>query len=351
MNRSTADTPMLDTTTPGTTESHDPQVLAVAENVAEAHRRLREQMGRVIVGQDRVIDLIILALMCQGHCILEGVPGLAKTLMISSVSKLLGLEFGRIQFTPDLMPSDITGTEILEEDHTTGKRMMRFVQGPLFANIILADEINRTPPKTQSALLQAMQEYQVTVAGQSYSLDRPFFVLGTQNPIESEGTYPLPEAQLDRFMFKIRVDYPTLEQEIDVALTTTDDSSTELEPVITRQMILDMQHVVRRVIVARPIASYAVRLVRATRPPETDTPEFVRHYLTWGAGPRACQALLLGAKARALLDGRANVSIDDVRDLAKPVLRHRLVTNFTAESENVSTDDVIDRLIEQLPEL
>ena len=322
----------------------------VARRVYDAHRVMTEQMQRVIIGQADVIDLLLVGLFCQGHCILEGVPGLAKTLMISSLSRLLSLEFGRIQFTPDLMPSDITGTEILEEDQTTGRRVMRFVKGPVFANMILADEINRTPPKTQAALLQAMQEYSVTVAGQHYPLEKPFFVLGTQNPIESEGTYPLPEAQLDRFMFKIQVDYPTLEQEIDVALSTTGSGTVALEPVLHRDDILETQAIVRDVIVARPVAAYAVRIARATRPLEKDSPPFITQYVTWGAGPRACQALLLGAKARALLDGRANVSVEDIRFIAKPALRHRLVLNFTAESENVGPDDVIDRLIEMLPE-
>jgi MoxR-like ATPase len=322
-----------------------------AQRVGEAHRLMAEQMRRVIIGQQDVVDLLLVGLFCQGHCILEGVPGLAKTLMISSLSRLLGLQFGRIQFTPDLMPSDITGTEILEEDQATGRRVMRFVKGPLFANMILADEINRTPPKTQAALLQAMQEYHVTVAGVHYPLDPPFFVLGTQNPIESEGTYPLPEAQLDRFMFKIQVDYPSLDEEIDVAVTTTSAKPVDLQPVLHREDILGIQRTVREVIVARPVAAYAVRLVRASRPTESGCPVFIRQYVTWGAGPRACQALLLGAKARALLDGRANVSVEDIRFVAKPVLRHRLVLNFTAESENVGTDNVIERLIEALPEV
>ena len=332
---------------PSTADATDMQV---AEQVADVHRQMTEQLGRVIIGQEDVIDLLVTALFCQGHCILEGVPGLAKTLMISSLARLLGLEFGRIQFTPDLMPSDVTGTEILEEDQTTGKRVMRFVRGPVFAHIILADEINRTPPKTQASLLQAMQEYQVTVAGEHHDLDRPFFVLGTQNPIESEGTYPLPEAQLDRFMFKIHVDYPTMDQEIEVAVSTTGTHTQQLDPILGRQDILNMQQVVRRVIVARPIAAYAVRLVRSTRPTDPENPQFVRHYLSWGAGPRACQAILLGSKAHALLDGRTNVSMEDIQFICKPVLRHRLVTNFTAESENVSTDDLIDQLIEELPE-
>ena len=335
---------------PKVTRLSELQTLEVAEKVATTHAQLIKELGRVIVGQQEVMELMVTALFCQGHCILEGVPGLAKTLMIKSLAKLLGLRFGRIQFTPDLMPSDITGTEILEEDQSTGKRVMRFVKGPVFANIILADEINRTPPKTQAALLQAMQEYQVTVAGQHYDLVRPFFVLGTQNPIEAEGTYPLPEAQLDRFMFKIHVDYPSLDQEVDIALSTTGSDMEELEPLLTQRDLVAMQQVVRGVIVARPIATYAVRLVRSTRPTLPENPQFVSHYLSWGAGPRACQALLLGAKAHALLDGRTNVSIEDIQFIAKPVLRHRLVTNFTAESENVSTDDLIGQLIEELPE-
>ena len=326
------------------------QDLQIAELTAKAYHQMMDQMARVIVGQERVLDLLLIGLFCQGHCILEGVPGLAKTLMISTISELLSLDFGRIQFTPDLMPSDITGTEILEEDQTTGRRVMRFVKGPLFGNMILADEINRTPPKTQAALLQAMQEYQVTVAGEHYQLDLPFFVLGTQNPIESEGTYPLPEAQLDRFMLKIQVDYPNLNEEIEIALSTTGAARRKLAPVLSKRDILQMQQVVRRVLVARPVAGYAVRLARGTRPLGRDGFDFVKHYVTWGAGPRASQALLLGAKAKALLDGRTNASIEDIQFIAKPVLRHRLVTNFTAESEDVSPDDLIDKLIEDLPE-
>ena len=334
-----------------TAGSMDPRdVLETAEMVKQAHGRLRQQMGQVIVGQEEVVDLMLLALFCQGHCILEGVPGLAKTLMISSLSRLLSLKFGRIQFTPDLMPSDITGTELLEEEVATGRRVMRFVPGPVFANLVLADEINRTPPKTQAALLQAMQEYQVTVAGEHYPLDKPFLVLGTQNPIESEGTYPLPEAQLDRFMFKIHVDYPTLDQEIDIAMSTTTTQRAELEPVLEQADILRMQQVVREVLVGRSIAAYAVRLVRATRPRDQANPQYVRQYLLWGAGPRACQALILGAKALALLDGRTHASVTDIQAVAKPVLRHRLVTNFSAESENVRSDDVIEQLIKDLPE-
>ena len=325
------------------------EVLETAQQVTEAYQAMMEQMARVIIGQQDVMELMLLGLFCQGHCILEGVPGLAKTLMISSLSQLLSLQFGRIQFTPDLMPSDITGTEILEEDQSTGKRFMRIVRGPIFANMVLADEINRTPPKTQAALLQAMQEYQVTIAGEHHDLDLPFFVLGTQNPIESEGTYPLPEAALDRFMFKIKVDYPLPDEEIDIAMKTTSERYEKLKPVLSKEDILRMQDVVREVIVARPVASYAVRLVRSTRPNDEGEPQFIRQYLSWGAGPRACQALLLGAKAKALLEGRPHASIDDIASIALPVMRHRLVTNFTAESENVSTDDIIEQLLQELP--
>jgi len=326
------------------------QVRQTSEQVVVAHKKMVDQMQRVIIGQENVLDLMLMGLFCQGHCILEGVPGLAKTLMISTLSQLTNLRFGRIQFTPDLMPSDITGTEILQEDKTSGHRELRFVKGPLFANMILADEINRTPPKTQAALLQAMQEYHVTVAGEHHELERPFFVLGTQNPIESEGTYPLPEAQLDRFMFKIQVDYPAHQEEVDIAMATTSRTPEELEPVMNRDDILNIQNVVRQVIVARPIADYAVRLVRATRPNDPDNRDYIRHYLTWGAGPRACQALLLGAKAKALLDGRASASIEDIREVSKPVLRHRLVTSFAAESESVTSDDVVDQILSDLPE-
>ena len=325
-------------------------VAAEAETVARAYRQMVAALSKVIVGQEKVLELMLTALFCQGHCILEGVPGLAKTLMISSLSKLLSLKFGRIQFSPDLMPSDITGTEILQENKSTGQRELRFVKGPLFANLVLADEINRTPPKTQAALLQAMQEYHVTVSGQSFDLPRPFFVLGTQNPIESEGTYPLPEAQLDRFMFKISVDYPSLDEEILIATSTTSRQTAELEPVMGEADILRIQRVVRDVIVAEPVAAYAVRLARATRPADPSNTAEIRRWLSWGAGPRACQSLLLGAKARALLDGRPSIAFDDIRALARPVLRHRLVASFTAESEGVSTDMIIDRILESLPE-
>jgi len=305
----------------------------------------------VIVGQEEPLELMLTALFCQGHCILEGVPGLAKTLMISSLARLLSLRFSRIQFTPDLMPADITGTEILQEDKSTGHRELRFVHGPIFANLVLADEVNRTPPKTQAALLQAMQEYHVTVSGRTFELPRPFFVLGTQNPIENEGTYPLPEAQLDRFMFKVAVDYPNFDDELRIATATTARRKVDLQPVMGEADILRVQEIVRDVIVAEPVAAYAVRLVRATRPAEESASADTRRWLTWGAGPRACQSLLLGAKARALLDGRPNVSFDDIRGMARPVLRHRLVASFTAESEGVTTDTVIERILEDLPEV
>ncbi|NQT92722.1 MAG: MoxR family ATPase [Lentisphaerae bacterium] len=319
-------------------------------HASAGYAKLRQEIAKVIIGQEGIVRQALAAIFCQGHTLIIGVPGLAKTLLVKTLSQVLGWSFKRIQFTPDMMPADIIGMELLQEDRATGARNLHFMHGPIFANMILADEINRTPPKTQAALLQAMQEYSVTIAGLHYPLEKPFFVLGTQNPIESEGTYPLPEAQLDRFMFKIQVDYPTLAQEIDVALSTTSGDMVTLEPVLHRKDILETQAIVRDVIVARPVAAYAVRLARATRPKEDNSPPFVKQYVTWGAGPRACQALLLGAKACALLDGRANVSVEDIRFIAKPALRHRLVLNFTAESENVGPDNVIEKLIEMLPE-
>jgi MoxR-like ATPase len=324
--------------------------LKAAAFLVEAHRRMTTEMTRVIVGQTEALDQMLIALFCQGHCVLEGVPGLAKTLMISTLAQLLSLTFRRIQFTPDLMPSDITGTEILEEDAGTGHRRMKFVKGPIFANVLLGDEINRTPPKTQAALLQAMQEYKVTVAGVDYPLERPFFVLGTQNPIEQEGTYPLPEAQLDRFMFKIHVNYPSYEEELAIAETTTAEERPMLQAVLTREHIMKLQQIVRRVLIGRTVAAYAVQLVRATRPQSPSAPQFIKKYLTWGAGPRACQAMLLGAKARALLQGRYHVSADDIRYVAAPVLRHRLVTSFTAEADGVSADHVVEKLCDTVHE-
>jgi MoxR-like ATPase len=324
--------------------------IRAAERLHDAHTRMVEQLQRVIVGQSSVLDQMLIALFCQGHCVLEGVPGLAKTLMISTVAQLLSLQFRRIQFTPDLMPSDITGTEILEEDVGTGHRQMKFVRGPIFGHVILADEINRTPPKTQAALLQAMQEYKVTVSGMDYGLERPFFVLGTQNPIEQEGTYPLPEAQLDRFMFKVHVEYPSYEEELAIAETTTSEERPSVTAVLSRDDILAVQQIVRKVLVGRTVTAYAVQLVRATRPNSPDARDFIRKYVTWGAGPRACQAMLLGAKARALLNGNFHVSFDDIRSVAAPVLRHRLVTSFAAEAEGISPDHVVEKLCEVIQE-
>jgi MoxR-like ATPase len=324
--------------------------LRAAELLGKVYEKMTQSLSRVIVGQNEVVKQVMLALFCQGHCILEGVPGLAKTLMISTIAQLLSLNFRRIQFTPDLMPSDITGTEILEEEEGTGKRRMRFVMGPIFGNIILGDEINRTPPKTQAALLQAMQEYKVTIAGADYPLEKPFLVLGTQNPIEQEGTYPLPEAQLDRFMFKILVDYPSFEEELAIAETTTTGDMPKLEPLLDRTAILNMQKIVRKVLIGRSVTSYAVRLARATRPGSDEAPDFVRKYLSWGAGPRACQAMLLGAKANALLDGRVHASTEDIRYVARPVMRHRLATSFRADSDGVTTDHVVEKLFETVRE-
>ena len=317
----------------------------------EARDKIIGQVKKVIVGQDRVIDEMLIALLSDGHCLLVGVPGLAKTLLISTISRVLDLSFSRIQFTPDLMPSDITGTDIIEEDRTTGKRNFRFVKGPVFANIVLADEINRTPPKTQAALLQAMQERQVTAAGETYQLDLPFFVLATQNPIELEGTYPLPEAQLDRFMFNIYVDYPSHDEEVEIVETTTSAYAPDLEVVLTATDIMELQKLVRRVPVPRHVVEYAVRLARATRPGKGDVPAFVTDWVSWGAGPRASQYLILGAKTRAILQGRYAPSCEDVRKVAKPVLRHRIITNFNAEAEGVNTIDIIKRLLEEIPEV
>jgi len=332
------------------TDRFDEADLQAAERLTQLYKEMTRHLGQVIIGQTEVLKQVLVALFCEGHCILEGVPGVAKTLMVSSIAQIVSLHFRRIQFTPDLMPSDIIGTEILEQEEGTGRRLMRFVKGPVFGNIILADEINRTPPKTQAALLQAMQEYKVTIAGKDFELEKPFLVLGTQNPIEQEGTYPLPEAQLDRFMFKILVNYPDFEEELNIAETTTSTGLPPLRPMLSKENVLHLQRVVRKVLIARSISSYAVRLVRATRPYAESAPDFVNKYLTWGAGPRACQAILLGAKAAALIDGRVNVSIDDVRYAAFPVLRHRLVTSFTAESDGVLTDHIVEKLFDTLGE-
>jgi len=317
------------------------------EALKKAHRKIREQMARVIVGQQEVLDQLLIAIFSQGHCILEGVPGLAKTLMISTLARSIRLTFNRIQFTPDLMPSDITGTEVIQEDKATGERVFKFLSGPVFANVILADEINRTPPKTQAALLESMQEKQVTVGGIRHPLALPFFVLATQNPIEQEGTYPLPEAQLDRFMFNIRVDYPSEEEEIRIVESTTSPSGHTPTIVLHANEIMETQALVRTVPVDSHVLRYAIRLVRATR---DDTVPQVKQYVSWGAGPRAGQNLILGAKVRAVMNGRPIPGVEDVREIAHPVLRHRIVTNFNADADGVSTDNIIDMLLEGVKE-
>ena len=320
--------------------------LQLLEKLTDFQNRFFNEIGKSIIGQKDVLDHILIALLCKGHTLIIGVPGLAKTLMIKSMADLLDLTFSRIQFTPDLMPSDITGTEVLEEDQTSGKRAFRFFKGPIFGNIILADEINRTPPKTQAALLEAMQEHKVTAAGNTYDLEEPFFVLATQNPIEQEGTYPLPEAQLDRFMFNILIDYPSRKDEISIVQTTTDVTDTSLNKVISRQEILEYQSLVRRVPVAENVIEYAVDLVNATRPGE-NSKDFINEWIDWGAGPRASQYLILGAKAKAVLDSRPTAEIDDVKALALTVLRHRVLPNFNAEAEGMKVNDILKKLIEE----
>ena len=316
------------------------------QELNEAFRLITEQLGRVIVGQQQVIEELLVAMFARGHCLLVGVPGLAKTLMIRTLADALSLDFRRIQFTPDLMPSDITGTEVIQEDKASGTRELRFLRGPIFGNVILADEINRTPPKTQAALLEAMQEYQITAGGTRHRLGLPFFVLATQNPIEQEGTYPLPEAQLDRFMFNTYVDYPDEEEEFDIVRRTTADAEATVTPTLSGEQILALQKIVRRVPVADHVIRYALQLVRLTRPEKDGAPEFIREYVTWGAGPRASQYLVLGAKARAVLHGRFHAGTNDVRQVAFPVMRHRVMTNFNAEAEGMKSDDVIRRLID-----
>ena len=314
-----------------------------------AHRALQAEIAKVIIGQRGVIEELLIALFSGGNCLLVGVPGLAKTLLISTLSKALSLGFSRIQFTPDLMPSDITGTEILEEDVGTGRRVFRFIRGPVFANVILADEINRTPPKTQAALLQAMQEHEVTAGGQTHKLDLPFFVLATQNPIEQEGTYPLPEAQLDRFMFNIKVGYPSFEEEMEIVERTTKPLTGSPQPVLDAETILRYQQLVRRVPAASHVIQYAVRLARATRP-GADDGKGIHEFVGWGAGPRAGQNLVLGAKARAVLHGRPTPGVEDVKAIAPAVLRHRIVTNFSAEAEGIAADQLVERLLAEIKE-
>jgi MoxR-like ATPase len=319
------------------------------DKLGTAYASIREQIAKVIVGQNDVIDQLLIALFSRGHCLLEGVPGLAKTLMISTLSRCLSMTFARIQFTPDLMPADITGTDVLQTNQDTGNREFRFIPGPLFHNVVLADEINRTPPKTQAALLEAMQERQVTVGQVRHILNDPFFVLATQNPIEQEGTYQLPEAQQDRFMFKVFVRYPTFEEEKRIAIQTTALQQDDIRPVLTGPEILELQKIVRQVPVTDHVVDYSLALVRQTRIGEEGCPDFINDWLSWGAGPRAVQYLLLGAKVRALLNGRTHVSTDDVQALAAPVMRHRIVTNFAAESDGVTADKVISRLVEETP--
>jgi MoxR-like ATPase len=326
-----------------------PAEARAVRDLADAYAKLTVEIGKVIVGQKEVVEQLLLALFSRGHCLLVGVPGLAKTLLVSTVSKILHLSFKRIQFTPDLMPADITGTDILQDDPDSGRRKFVFLPGPIFANLILADEINRTPPKTQAALLEAMQEHHVTAGAHTYRLPEPFFVLATQNPIEHEGTYPLPEAQLDRFMFHIVVGYPSRAEELDIMKQTTSPYRPNLQPVLGGEQILQLQELVRQVVVADHVFAYAADLVRATRPREPGVPKFVPDLVAWGAGPRASQYLILGGKARALLHGRLHVTTDDIKAVAYPVLRHRLVTTFNADAEGVTTDAIIRRLLQAVP--
>ncbi len=326
----------------------------LAEKLIAAHKSIKEQLSKVIVGQDAVVEELLLSLFVQGHALIVGVPGLAKTLLVSTLAKTLDLAFNRVQFTPDLMPSDITGTEVIQEDKATRERAFKFIQGPIFANVVLADEINRTPPKTQAALLQAMQERRVTVGGQTYPLPDPFFVLATQNPIEQEGTYPLPEAQLDRFIFQINIGYPSYNEEKAIVDQSTREKSSDVKGVLNAKEILNLQQIVRRVPVADNVIDYAVKLVRATRPQENDVAgpasELARKWIGWGAGPRASQSLILAAKARALLKGNITPSVEDVKALAYPVLRHRLVLSFQAQAEGRQVDDIITDLLKSVPQ-
>ncbi len=336
----------IDGTTPSPPDGNED--LQRIQRVADVYRRVSDELSKRIVGQREVIDQVLTAMLAGGHCLLVGVPGLAKTLLVHSLAETLRLDFNRIQFTPDLMPSDITGTEILQEDRSTGERQFRFIPGPIFANIVLADEINRTPPKTQAALLEAMQEGQVTAAGQKHSLPRPFFVLATQNPIEQEGTYPLPEAQLDRFMFDIRMEYPAEDEELRVVMETTTGDRATLQSVIGGDEILELAASVRRVPLPEPVARFAVALARCTRPDTEGVPDMIRKYITWGAGPRGGQYLALGGKARAALDGRTMVERRDIEAVALPVLRHRIRLNFAAGAEGITVDQIIGRVIEHV---
>jgi MoxR-like ATPase len=324
--------------------------LQLAEKLRAAYKNITAEIGKVIVGQQQVVEQLMIAMFAGGHSLLVGVPGLAKTLMIRSVADALSLKFSRIQFTPDLMPSDVTGTEVIQENKATGERQFRFIPGPIFGNVILADEVNRTPPKTQSALLEAMQEHQVTVSGQRHLLPDPFFVLATQNPIEQEGTYPLPEAQLDRFMFEILIDYPDHQDELEIIRRTTIDQVVNIQPQMAAEEIMQLSRLVRRVPVADHIAEYALRLVRHSRPGTKEAPDFINEFVRWGAGPRASQYLILAAKAHALLHGNFCVEQNDIRAVVYPVLRHRIRTNFSADAENIRADEIIRRLIDSVPQ-
>ena len=323
--------------------------LELAKELVKAKSRIANEIRKVIVGQDEVIENLLIALFCKGHCLFVGVPGLAKTLLVNTLAKVLNLNFSRIQFTPDLMPADITGTDILYDDQSKNKREFRFIKGPIFSNIILADEINRTPPKTQAALLQAMQEQQVTVGGNTYELAQPFLVFATQNPIEQEGTYPLPEAQLDRFMFIINVDYPTMEQEVGIAMTTTSGIHPNLDIVLNAERVQELQKLVPNVPVSKYVAEYAVKLVQSSRPVKNGAKsDFINEWVDWGAGPRASQHLLMGAKAQALMDNRVTATIEDVKRVTRQVLEHRLILNFKAEAENITTNDIIEKLLKSV---
>ncbi len=340
------------TTTVATQKTPEPkidEVKALAE-IKSAHKKILAEIGKVFIGQTKVVEEVLYAMFAQGHVLLIGVPGLGKTLLVNSLAQLLDLQFKRVQFTPDLMPTDIIGTEIIEENMKTGERHFRFVKGPLFTQILLADEINRTPPKTQAALLQAMQERKITSGSTTYQLAEPFFVLATQNPIEQEGTYPLPEAQLDRFMFNVRMEYPPLEEEISMVRATTGGTVADLVPVIDGERIRELQEIVRRVPVSDRVIRYAVSIAEATRPGREKSADFVNDYITWGAGPRASQYLILGAKARAVLQGRFYVACEDIRALAYAVLRHRILLNFSAEAEGITSDTIIEKLLKAVPE-
>ena len=317
----------------------------IVENLNSQKKELYNEISKVIIGQEQIINQIFTALICRGHILLEGVPGLAKTLLIKTISDVLQLSFNRIQFTPDLMPSDITGTDVIDTNNSDGKRELRFIKGPIFSNIILADEINRTPPKTQSALLEAMQENKVTTGGTTYNLDRPFFVLATQNPIEQEGTYPLPEAQLDRFMFKIKIEYPSQNEEINIVKSTTGQITQKLNQIISKDDLIKFQNIVRDIPVSENVVEYAVNLVRSTRPNNENSPQFIKEWLDWGAGPRASKNIILASKCHALINGKYSPDIEDVKAVSKPILRHRVIKNYKAESEGISIDQIIEKIL------